>query len=75
MTRIADRVQRVWDSFPKEIKVIFYMSLAAAIDQLVREMNPDLLTFVPVYLRVSVLNIVIVFWVEMSKRLKELKLR
>jgi phage-related holin len=70
---MREKLQKVWDGFPKEVKVLFYMSLAAAIDQLVKELDPSLLTFVPTYLRVSVLNIVIVFLVEMAKRLRELK--
>ena len=67
------RVQKAWDSLPKEVKVILYVSLAAAIDQLVRELNPDMVAFVPEYLRLPVLNVIIVFFVEMSKRLKERK--
>lgn len=68
------KIQRFWDDkLPKEVKVVLYMSLAAAIDQFVKELNPDLLTFIPAFLRVSVFNIIIVFFVEMSKRLKEIR--
>jgi phage-related holin len=67
------KIQRAWNGLPKELKVILYVSLAAAIDQLVRELNPGMVSFVPEYLRLPVLNVIIVFFVEMSKRLKERK--
>ena len=65
-----ERVQSFWDRLPKEFKVILYVSLAAAIDQLVKEINPGMIVFVPEYLRLPILNVIIVFFVEMSKRLK-----
>lgn len=72
MKKVFDFIQKAWNWLPKEFKVAVYMSGAVALDQLAKDITPELITFVPVAYRIIIFNLVEVFLVEMIKRIKEL---
>jgi len=69
--KLRKEAQRLWDVSPKELKVLLYVALAAALEAIAKELNVDLFKFVPEVYRVATYNLVVVFLVEMAKRLKE----
>lgn len=73
MKKVRRRVQKVWDKSPKELKVLVYVAVAAALEAVSKEINVDFFKFVPEIYRVAAYNLVVVFLVEMSKRLKEMR--
>ena len=67
------KIQKIWDISPKEFKVFTYIVASAFLETVVKALNIDVFTFVPVTYRLAVYNLVVVILVEMAKRLKGVK--
>jgi len=70
MKKIKREVKRLWEISPKELKVLLYVAIAAALEAVAKELNADFFKFIPEIYRVAAYNLVVVFLVEMAKRLK-----
>ncbi len=68
--KVFDFIQKAWEWLPKEFKVAIYMSGAIALDQVAKDLTPELITFVPVAYRIIIFNLIEVFIVEMAKRIR-----
>ncbi len=73
--RLQSETQRIWEASPKEAKVFIYILVSALLNQFLKDFRVDFLYFIPEVYRIAVYNLIVVFIVEMAKRIQEYRAR